>query len=189
VKSLQRAQFFEAVDTLVTTIGWRLDEQSLQPALTLEQLLLSATTASASSTSSVDDDLLKSVVTYHPHLNLRQLKNDLMQLKTQNISGTIAAIIAWFQEFDIREATYRSIYEAVATFLVLPTTTASCERSFSGLRRVKTYLRSTMGQERLNSMILSSAHLDILDRISICSVANDFANVNNVRKHHYGTFE
>jgi hypothetical protein len=163
----------------------------LQPALTLEQLLLSATTASASSTpnSSVDDELLKTVMTYHPHLNIRKLKNDLMQLQAHNINGTVAAIIAWFQEVDIRETTYRSVYEAVATFLVLPTTTASCERSFSGLRRVKTYLRSSMGQERLNSMILSTAHMDILDKINVCSVANDFASVNDVRKHQYGSFE
>lgn len=112
-----------------------------------------------------------------------------MLLKTHNINGTVSDIIAWLQQVDIREVTYRSVYEAVATLLVLPTTTASCERSFSGLRRVKTYLRSSMGQERLNAMILSIAHLDILDRINVCSVANEFASVNNARKHQYGRFE
>jgi hAT family C-terminal dimerisation region len=137
-----------------------------QPALKLEQLLLSATTTSASL--SVDDDLLKSVRTYHPHLNERKLKKQLVLLKTHNMNGTISDIIAWLQEVDIRETTYKSVYEAVVTLLVLPPTTASCERSFSGLRRVKTYLRSSMGQERLNSMIVSTgiAHLDILDSIN-----------------------
>jgi hypothetical protein len=45
-----------------------------------------------------------------------------MQLKTRNINVTVAAIIAWFQEVDIRETTYRSVDGAVVTFLVLPTT-------------------------------------------------------------------
>jgi len=35
VKSLQRAQVYEAVDKLIATIDWRLDEQSLKPAYTL----------------------------------------------------------------------------------------------------------------------------------------------------------
>lgn len=112
-----------------------------------------------------------------------------MLLKAHNINGTVSDIVAWFQEVDIRETTYKSVYEAVATFLVLPTTTASCERSFSGLRRVKTYLRSSMGQERLNSMIVSIAHLDILDRINVCSVASEFTSLNDARKHQYGRFE
>src|SRR5207244_7285453 len=38
--------------------------------------------------------------------------------------------------------------------LVLPASTASAERSFSTLRRVKSYLRATMGQERLNHLLI-----------------------------------
>ena len=37
---------------------------------------------------------------------------------------------------------------------VVPATSCSAERSFSGIRRLKTYLRSTMGQSRLNSLAI-----------------------------------
>lgn len=37
---------------------------------------------------------------------------------------------------------------------VLPVTTATVERSFSTLKRIKTYLRSTMGEERLTGLAL-----------------------------------
>ena len=40
----------------------------------------------------------------------------------------------------------------------LPGTTCSCERSISGLRTLKTYLRSTMGQTRLNGLALLQFH-------------------------------
>ena len=40
----------------------------------------------------------------------------------------------------------------------LPVTSCSAERSFSGLKRIKTPLRSTMGNERLSSLAL--LHLD-----------------------------
>jgi hypothetical protein len=46
-----------------------------------------------------------------------------------------------------------------------------------------------MGQERLNSMIVSIAHLDILDSINVCSVASEFASLNDARKRQYGRFE
>jgi len=40
-------------------------------------------------------------------------------------------------------------------------TTASNERSFSALKRLKTYLRSTMLAERLNGLALMNVHQDI----------------------------
>ena len=67
---------------------------------------------------------------------------------------------------------------AVATLVMLPSTTASCERAFSGLRRLKTYLRSTMGQERLNSISMANVHTDLLDDIKVVSVANEFTSKN-----------
>lgn len=43
-------------------------------------------------------------------------------------------------------------------YLTIPLTTASAERSFSTLRRLKNYLRSTMTQKRLNHLILLHTH-------------------------------
>ena len=41
---------------------------------------------------------------------------------------------------------------------VLPVTTASAERSFSSLRRLKIYFRSTVSTQRLNHLMPSSVH-------------------------------
>lgn len=43
-------------------------------------------------------------------------------------------------------------------FLILPTNTATCERSFSTLKRIKTYLRSTTSQDRLNNLAILYIH-------------------------------
>lgn len=48
------------------------------------------------------------------------------------------------------------LYEATSLLATIPATSCSAERSFSGLRRLKTYLRSTMGQERLSNLALLS---------------------------------
>ena len=49
---------------------------------------------------------------------------------------------------------------------VIPATSCSAERSFSALRRLKTYLRSTMGQQRVNNITLSNSVVNNdMDRI------------------------
>ena len=47
---------------------------------------------------------------------------------------------------------------------------------------------STMGQERLNSIMMANVHLDLMDGIIIVSVANEFAGLNDSRRKLYGHF-
>ena len=46
--------------------------------------------------------------------------------------------------------------------LTLPVSVASAERTFSTLRRLKTWLRSGMSAERLTGLALLHTHADIL---------------------------
>ncbi len=46
-------------------------------------------------------------------------------------------------------STFTEVVSALLLFLTLPVTVATAERSFSKLRLIKNYLRSTMGQDRL----------------------------------------
>ena len=49
--------------------------------------------------------------------------------------------------------------------LTIGTSTASVERSFSSLRRLKTYLRSTMTQQRLDSLALLYIERDLTSKL------------------------
>ena len=71
------------MDSLHNTIRWRLDDQSLKPASTLEQLLRSATGGPQ-----IDEDLLEEFVQFHPHLNRITLKSELALL-SHNIADNI----------------------------------------------------------------------------------------------------
>ena len=48
---------------------------------------------------------------------------------------------------------------------VMPATNATSERSFSALRRIKTYLRNSMSQERLNNVMLLHVHKQKTDEL------------------------
>ena len=49
--------------------------------------------------------------------------------------------------------------------LTLGVSTGSCERSFSCLKRLKTHLRATIGQERLNSLALLAIERDLASKL------------------------
>jgi len=62
---------------------------------------------------------------------------------------------------------------------LLPVSTATSERSFSTMRRLKTYLRSSIGNERMTGLALLSIRKDLqIDREKIM---NDFVASSNRR--------
>jgi hypothetical protein len=58
----------------------------------------------------------------------------------------------------IDEYTFPNILTAFQIFATIPVTRCECERSISGLRRLKSYLCSKMGEKRLNGLALLNAH-------------------------------
>ena len=72
--------------------------------------------------------------------------------------------------------------------LVMSATNAVSERLFSCLRRIKTYLQSTMHQARLNHLMLLHIHRDRTDKLELVDVANDFVKGSEHRLNVFGTF-
>jgi hypothetical protein len=55
---------------------------------------------------------------------------------------------------------YSMLVLAIVLLLTLPVTVATAERSFSKLKIIKNYLRSTMAQERLNALAVISIEVE-----------------------------
>jgi hypothetical protein len=70
---------------------------------------------------------------------------------------------------------------AYRVLLTIPVTVASAERSFSKLKLLKSYLRSTMTQERLNDLAMIALESDILEKIDYKSIIEDFISRNPTR--------
>jgi len=65
---------------------------------------------------------------------------------------------------------------ALRIFLTIPVTEASCERSFSKLKIIKNYLRSSIGQERLSGLAIISIENGITETLSYERIITDFAS-------------
>lgn len=77
------------------------------------------------------------------------------------------------------EDLYPTITSLLKILATLPVSVASAERSFSTLRRVKTWLRSRMTEERLSGLCLMHVHKDI--HIDIGKIIDRFSKSKNRR--------
>lgn len=75
------------------------------------------------------------------------------------------------------ESCFPNIEVVLRIYLSLMVTNCSGERSFSKLNRVKNLQRSTMGQERLNSLMIMSIEREIMQQIDISTLINEFAHI------------
>ena len=83
----------------------------------------------------------------------------------------------------------RRFIKVVKLIIVMPATNAVSERSFSAMRRLLTYLRSSMSKNRLNnSMVLHIHKEEHLDTMSLIDIANDFVKDSDHRMYVFGQF-
>ncbi len=61
---------------------------------------------------------------------------------------------------------FKEVEKLLHLIMVQPCSNASSERSFSALKRLKTYMRSTMTQSRLTHLALMSVHKEIVQDIN-----------------------
>lgn len=72
---------------------------------------------------------------------------------------------------------YPTLKAVIQVALTIPVSSCTCERSFSVLRRLHTWLRSTMGQDRLNDLAVMSIEKGNLNAITPDNVIDRFAQL------------
>ena len=188
VKDEYRRQYFEAIDLAVSCIEDRFNQEGFKMLCNVEQLILKACAG---------DDITQLaciVCTFFKDFN----KNDLLvqlsmchQLYKSYTTDppsieTIKASLLSLSE------SQRSLIDEVCKLLqlliVMPATNASSERSFSALRRVKSYLRSTMGQARLNHLMVLHYHSDRTDNLDLKGILNEYVDKNDRRRSTFAKF-
>lgn len=87
---------------------------------------------------------------------------------------TTLDLLVFLEEKGLKEI-YPNMWVALRIAVTTPVTVASAERSFSKLKLIKTYLRSTMSQERLNGLAIISINREISKQISYDDTIDDFA--------------
>ena len=72
--------------------------------------------------------------------------------------------------------------------LVVPVSSCTSERTFSHLRRLKTWLRNTMSQKRLNHLSILAIHKEAANQMDKRMILEEFINNSEIRKKMFGKF-
>lgn len=61
---------------------------------------------------------------------------------------------------------YSQIYKLLQILITLPITSCEAERSFSTLKRIKSYLRNSTSERKLNGLAALNAHYEVIHHLS-----------------------
>ena len=188
VEQHYRRVYYEVLDSAVSSITDRFDQPGYATYSNLEALLLKA---------AHKDDFtheIKAVTSvYKDDLNASELATQLevfgASFESTDTPSTIHDVIKHLKGLSTSQ---RRLLEQVCRvcrlLLVLPATNAASERSFSVMRRLKSYLRSTMSQPRLNHAMALNIYKELVDDLDLRAVASDFVGSNEHRLRLFGSF-
>lgn len=199
VEDLYRKAYFEALDLVIECIKDRFDQPGYKIYRNLQDLLLKAT---ASDFDNYKEEFQFVTTFYGPDFTPSLFKAQLELLNTyfteraaadgacqSTTTVTVHDIMTCVQSLSRSQQTLMSeVITLIKLVLVMPATNATSERSFSALRRVKTYLRSTMSQARLNSLMTLHVHKNRTDSLNLTMVANEFVQRKEGRLALFGKF-
>jgi hypothetical protein len=102
-------------------------------------------------------------------MNEREKKQDERELRIEEAEKIVNA------------NSYSEICILLRIYLTCPIANVTAERAFSCLKRIKTYLRSTIGQDRLSSLAVLNIENEYINLIDLDAAIDEFANIKNRR--------
>jgi len=137
------------------------------------------------------DDIVKGATQlneiYYDDMDLNELINECLHLKAHIIQladdkqKNVPQLLQILYEKNLISI-YPNIEIALRIYTSTAVTNCSAERSFSCLKRIKNYLRSTMSQDRLNALAILSIEHELTNQLSYDDIIEDFAKKKSRRK-------
>ena len=192
-----RSQYFEALDVVINELECRFDQEDLKLLKEVENLLIESCNKHAVLPSR------QLIEFYKSDINFQSLETQLSMLpdfvKTHNELNkkeipikritSVYTICDLMNSSSFGKSMFTEINKLLCLYLTVPMTSATAERSFSALRRIKDYLRSTMTQKRLNHLIIMHTHKDKTEDINMIDIAKTFICFNDRRRSFFGSFQ
>lgn len=179
-----RVQYYLVLDKVTASICERFESSAWKIMHCMETVLVQSCRG--------EDPLLRDIETILVHASgdldkdlvgqLSQLRNIPMSTEERNGMTSFSDILKLLKKERALLRLLPQVVKLVKLVCILPCSTATPERSFSQLRRIKNYMRSTVTQERLNHTMIAAVHCDKLDNIDINKVMNEFIMRNEHRR-------
>ena len=145
---MYRQKCFEVLDIVCDEINRRFDQKDLKVVIDIEHLLDSANGIPAADIpESITDTYRSDIDKKRLSLHLQMLPDAVKQYSVSTLpikKVTSIRTLCDVLNFGGFKQLLSQVHTLLQLFLTIPVTTATSERTFSALRRLKTYLRTTV---------------------------------------------
>lgn len=178
---------------LIEELNERFDQESLKPLVAIERVIIKS--ANGEDCTMELQEVKESFISkdfdfprLERHLSVLTdiIKQALPEVKEVTSIRTVCSAMASSNNY---KSTFSEVHRLLRLYLTVPLTSATSERAFSTLRRLLTYLRSSMTEKRLNNCALLHIHKDLVDSIDLVAIAKGFTSLNDERRHYFGSFK
>ncbi|XP_044869697.1 zinc finger MYM-type protein 1-like [Mauremys mutica] len=165
-------KYVEIIDACKVAIEQRFSTESFTFAVKLEKLITEAANGSK-------QDIVQISEAFHGDINMEKLflhlemLSDICRLRNCQLTS-VSEVKQFLKQNEGLSDLLSEVTILLKLFYTIPTTTCTAERSFSCLRRLKNYLRTTMSQERLNHLTFLHVHKNFTSELDIASLLDDF---------------
>ena len=183
VQDHYRRIYFEVLDVLTAAIEGRFQQKGFQMLQKLEAILVEK---------SLEFEVAQEVIEFYGNdLHQERLRAQLLALHssdTDRLLSNLQSIISFLRTLnDVEMEFYSEVIKIAKLILVMPATNALSERSFSALRRIKTWLRTT-NQVHLNNCMTLHVHKTKTDSMPLLRIGNEFIRRNCSRMNIFGQY-
>lgn len=192
-KDRYRHCYFEAIELVAGEVERRFDQPDLKIIKDLEMLLLQAANGELCMEQGYMSEALSSYI--EGDIDGARLRVQLPMLPDMIKTAfdgsikkvtTLRTLTDAMNKSNIYKGMLSEVDKLLKVYFTFPVTSATAERAFSSLRRLKTFLRSTMTQCRLNNLFLLYIHTGMTDMLDLTKIAKEFVSVNSRRSNYFG---
>ena len=191
-KDFFRQKYYECCDLLIQELHERFDHNSLKPLVSIEKVIIKS--ANGENCTVELQEMKESVLGKDldfPRLerHLSVLVDIIQQALPEVKKVTSIRTVCSAMKASSYRSTFSEVHKLLRLYLTTPMTSATSERAFSTMRRLLTYLRSSMTEKRLNNCALLHIHKDLTDALDLVAIAQMFSSLNDERIHYFGSFQ
>lgn len=161
--------FFPLLDTLIQGIEHRFNQETISIITTIGKMLKL----------NFNKEEISLLSTFF-EVSERELESEIRLLSARNkecvhtlVTQDCLSWLNWMKKNEV-EGIYINFIRIIKDFCVIPVTSASCERAFSKLTHVKTKLRATMKQDRLDDFMLAFMEQQLEKSIDVEDIIEEF---------------
>ena len=175
-KQTLRKAYLETLDLLTSEVAGRFSQPALKQLEAIEDVLLGQNDPPSSV-----EELKEVLAPFDEDVNVDALAVQLACLRDSSTTITLQSpatvsdmVTAITNQGKMCRMMMSEVLKLASLVMSVPISGATAERSFKVLRRVKTYLRSTMHQTRLSNLVVLAVHRELAKTLSPDSILAEF---------------